>query len=274
MPTLLIADLKKVPPFPAVAAKLLTLLSSNDAVLADVVELVRSDAALSARLLQYVNSPVYGSRTPVKHISHAIGLLGLDRTRQVTAIHATAGYTAHGPSNAELRMCWQHSVATAVLADQIGQACGCYTTMAFTAGILHDIGRMGLMVAFPLEYSHAIRKAEGGYFDLLAFEKDRFGMDHSQAGNMLAETWNLPTEFCDIAGRHHEDAEDPEFGLQRLIHLACRLADGLGFGLIPADEEQTIRETLRLLPTGAAKRLPRNAEDLRNHVMEHIGRIL
>src|SRR5204863_396988 len=124
----------------------------------------------------------------------------------------------------ELRLCWEHTLATAILADQIAHACEAFTAVAYTAGIIHDIGRLGLLVAYPKDYERIIRDAAEGCLDLLDFETEQFGIHHAEAGRLLAERWKLPEEFLMIAGRHHDPCEGQELDLLRIIHVACRLA--------------------------------------------------
>jgi len=267
------ASLKKVPPFPPVAAKLLNLLSSQNVDVADIAELLRNDPALTARLLQHVNSPACGLGQPIKEVRQAITLLGFDRTRQLAVVSATAGFTG-GALNLELQSCWQHSVATAVLADEIAKGCGVFLKVAFTAGILHDIGRLGLMLTHPREYTRAVQDAGKRGTDLLDFERETFGIDHAEAGRLLAETWKLPAEFLVIAGRHHDPCEGTELTLLRIVHVACRLADTLGFGMVRPRTESGIQEILGSLPADAAKRLPGSAEELHALVEEHMSQFM
>jgi putative nucleotidyltransferase with HDIG domain len=182
-----------------------------------------------------------------------VALLGLDLTRQVVLSHATAAYAKGALRTEELRRCWQHTVATAVLADQIANACGEFASVAFTAGIVHDIGRLGLLVAYPVEYERVIRDAAVRCLDLLDFERDEFGMDHAEAGRVLAERWGLPPGLAQIAGRHHDPCEGTTLNLLSIVHVACRLADALGYDVVkplaPLDFDTVLAE----LPAGRVK---------------------
>jgi putative nucleotidyltransferase with HDIG domain len=269
----LLADLKKVPPFPAVAARLLNLLSNQEISTAEVAGLISSDAALTARVLQHVNSPVYGLRSTVTDIRQAVGLLGFDRTRQVTVMIATAGYAQQALRNVELQSCWKHSLATAVLASEIAKGCEAFTKIVFTASILHDIGRLGLMIAYPRHYTDAIRSAPG-YLDLLDFEREEFGIDHAEAGRLLIEAWKLPAEFGVIAGRHHDPCEGSELDLLQIIHVACQLADILGFCVVPPRGGGDVRAILDKLPAGAGQHLQGTPEELRVQVEHHISKVI
>ena len=256
------AVLEKVPPFPPVAAKLLGILANADVEVREVAQLIGSDATFTARLLRYVNSYELALTSPVSNIQQAVSLAGLDRTRQITLTQAAAVYARGALRTGELRRCWQHSIATAVLADEIAFACGVFTNAAFTAGIMHDIGRLGLLVAYPDRYERIIRDAAAKCLDLLDFEQEEFGVSHTEAGRYLAERWGLPEELLMVAGRHHDPSEGTELDLLRIVHVACRLADALGYDvsrpLVPANARTVLRE----LPFAARQRFLKSPEQL------------
>ena len=139
--------LSKVPPFPPVAARLLVLLGKPSVDLGEVADVIGSDPTFSARLLQCANSVEFGLRQPIRDMRSALNFLGLVQTRQAIVMLATRAYSNGPLGTAELRRCWEHTVATAILADQLAQACQAYTDVAYTAGIIRDIGRRGLLVA-------------------------------------------------------------------------------------------------------------------------------
>jgi HD-like signal output (HDOD) protein len=261
-PVIIPAGLKKVPPFPPVAARLLTLLAQPDVKVKEVAQLIASDATFTARLLQCVNSYEFGLSYPVSDVKQAVALVGLDRTRQVTISHATAAYAKGAMRTAELRRCWQHTVATAVLSEEIANACEAFINVAFTAGIMHDIGRLALLVAYPAEYEQVIRGAAEQSLDILDFEREEFGVDHAEAGRMLAERWGLPVDLRVVAGRHHDPSEGSELDLLRIVHVACRLAETLGYdivhSLVPVDVDSVLAE----LPERAKARLKKSPAEL------------
>jgi len=264
------ASLKKVPPFPPVAVKLLSLLSNPAVDTNEVADLIGSDATFTARLLQRVNSAEFGFASDITSVRRAIALLGLDTTRQVTLAHATTAYAQGGLKTDGMRRCWQHTVATAVLADEIATSCGAFMNEAFTAGIMHDIGRLGLLVAYPQEYEGVIRRASERSLDVLDFEAEVFGAHHAEAGRMLAETWGLPSEILSIAGRHHDPCEGVELSLLRIVHVACRLADVLGYDVVQPLVRLEPRDVIAELPLRAQVRLTQSPESLARLIEERI----
>jgi putative nucleotidyltransferase with HDIG domain len=147
-----------------------------------------------------------------------------------------------------LRRCWTHSLSCAFLAEEMAPACGVEKDYAYTAGLLHDIGRLSILVAYPSEYTNLLKVAEENSFDVLECERQLFDIDHCQAGRWLAGQWKLPTEFGDVLGRHHEPLAGPKLGAVSLTHVACRLSDALGFSVLDtrpaADIEQIAGEML------------------------------
>ena len=268
--SIVLEELSNVPPFPPVAVRLLALLASPTVEVKEVAELIASDATFTARLLQCVNSYEFGLTSPVSNIQQAVGLVGLDRTRQVILAHATAAYAKGAFRAAELRRCWQHTVATAVLSDEIAQCCEAFTDVAFTAGIMHDIGRLGLLLAHPREYERIIRTAAERCLDLLDFERDEFGMDHAEAGRILAERWGLPLELGIVAGRHHDACEGAELDLIRIVHVACRLADVLGYDVTHPLVQLDVETVLSELPARARARMKRTPAELCTRIEKRI----
>lgn len=254
--------LENVTPFPPIAARLLTLFSNPSVDLLEVVELIRSDAGLTARILQRVNSAEISLVYPVFNMQQAVTTLGIAITRQITVMHATAAYTRGALRTAELRRCWQHAVATAVLAEEIAQSCEAFTNVAFTAGIMHDIGRLSLMAVFPEEYERIIRDAASQCLDLLDFERETFGVHHAEAGRMLAERWGFPEELRVVAGRHHDPCEGAELDPLRIVHVACELAEVLGYDVTHPLVPRTVEEVLAQLPARARERMQATPEQL------------
>ena len=264
------AVLEKVPPFPPVAARLLGALARPDVEIREVAKLIASDATFTAHLLRRVNSYEFGLSSPISNAQQAVAMAGLDLTRQITATHAAAVYTGSAVRTEELRRCWQHSIATAVLSEQIAEACEAFTNVAFTAGIMHDLGRLGLMVAYPDRYGRIIRDAAAQCLDLLDFEREEFGLHHAEAGRFLSERWGLPEELQIVAGRHHDAGEGLELDLLRIVHVACRLADALGYDVTRPLAPLSVPKILRELPLGARNRFRKTPAQLQALIEQQI----
>jgi putative nucleotidyltransferase with HDIG domain len=255
--------LATVPPFPPVAAQLLRTLGDDSVNLREIASLVASDATLCARVLQYANSAEFTLIDPVRNVRQALAVLGFDRTRKLTVTLAAAAYSGAALRASELRRCWRHMLATAVLSEEIAKRCGLFVETAYTAGMMHDIGRLGLLVAYPRQYEETIRNAAERCLDLLDFERETFGIDHAEAGRWLAERWRLPSEFRVIAGRHHDTPDGGPASLLKIVHVACRLADYFGYDVTRPLQPQPMHAVLADLPEHTRAALLRDREILR-----------
>jgi putative nucleotidyltransferase with HDIG domain len=261
--------LSTLPPFPAVARKVLEELSKEDFELKRVVHWIESDPAFTAELLRVANSALYGFSYEIQSVHHAAITLGADFVKALAMTVAMRTYLKTALRLPILRRCWRHSLATAVLAGELSAASRQATDTAYTAGLLHDIGRMGLLAAYPAEYANLLSVSAEHSFDLLHCENELFDIDHCAAGAWLAKEWKLPAELVKIAAHHHEEpTEEPS--ILNTIRMSCRLADSLGFSVI---QERSTDEYLTLMaklsPEARAK-LPECYEDLKNKIVTRI----
>ena len=263
--------LARVPSFPPIAIKVLQLLSDPSVDFSQIPQLISSDPALSARVLQYANSPLYGVAHQITNVRHALTMLGSDQLRALTATAASDIYLRGKLQIEELRRCWTHTLACAVLSEGLAHACRAHLDEAYTSGLMHDIGRLSMVVAYPSEYVEAMRHAAAACIDLIDYEREKFGIDHAEAGRLLSEKWHLPNNFCIIAGRHHDIPDPHEIDLLTLVHLACRLADALGFEVTVPLRPSSVDEILAILPPAVRQRLPASEEEFRELVLRRIS---
>src|SRR5262249_33078530 len=152
--------------------------STRDGVeLRDIAGLIASDPALAAEVLRVANSPIFVFHTEISSLDHAITLLGLNRMRDLALAIVYRSYGA-ALSRPVHEQCWSHAVACAVISEELAPAYGLRATDASTAGLLHDLGRIGLLKAYAAEYL-PLMTAEYEVADQhLVAEQWQFGMDH------------------------------------------------------------------------------------------------
>ena len=242
--TIGLGDLAKLPPFQPVILSLLRLFEEEDVPITDVSRLIESDPTLSSELLLVVNSPLYALRSAVTSPSHAVSVIGLQATKSLVAALGMRFMMRGAPKTAVVRRIWVHSVATATISRHFAPFFSVDPTLAHVAGLLHDVGRLGLLAARPQEYGAFALSAQDSTAAILAAEEGQFGMTHCRAGALLAQAWGLPDTFGRAAGLHHEAAlQDSIIGL---IHVACQLASSLQFQVILRGDVQKPEETIAL----------------------------
>jgi putative nucleotidyltransferase with HDIG domain len=267
--------LRELPPFPSIAVKLLQLLSDADVQVRKLIELLRSDTALSAELLRRANSAMYGARTQVSSLQHGLVLLGFDQVRGLAMAVALGSYVKSAMRIAALRRCWRHSLATALLSERLGKAISFESDRAYTAGLLHDIGLLGLMVNFPKEYANLLLVSGENGFDIRVTEQAMFDVDHCEAGAWLARQWSFPADILESVRRHHDPIDSSNYGLLAITQSAVLLSEALGFGIIaPPDNgnDPTAYDALRArFPEAVQECLPVRMEVLHDFLTQRIN---
>ncbi len=266
-------SLARIPAFPAVALRVLDLVSQDDPDFDLLVREIASDATLSAQVLRMANSALFSLETQIGTVQQAVFMLGTQRVQSLVMSVATANYSRAALRTEAFQRCWQHTIATAVLSREIAAAADApQPEQAYSLGLLHDIGRLGLLVAWPDDYDLMVRKADRNVISLLELEKQLFTMDHCELGRRLIEQWKLPHEFCVVAGRHHDPpAGATELDSLRIAHLSCRLADALEFWVAKPFRPLDVEEVLSELPHAVRLRLPSDPLDLKEKIDNSLG---
>lgn len=241
--------LRLVPPFPAVAHRILALAGKEDVNATELGDLVKMDPSFSAELLRYANSSIFGIRREVRSLSHAIVLVGTNRVKTMATLVAIDRMVRGSVRIAALRKVWLHSLVTAVIAEEAARLMKCDVDSAYTTGLLHNLGTLGLMSAYPDEYSGMLEVSDDFGFDLLQTERDLFEIDHCAAGAYLAQDWDFPDELAAAIATHHDEPVAGEISLYNLIKVSWRVADVLGYAAFSPDKRWTWEELLGFLPS-------------------------
>jgi putative nucleotidyltransferase with HDIG domain len=229
-PNDIISKVKNLPPVSQAALKLVSLLEqasiSND----DVVQVIRCDNVLTAKLLRACNSPYFGLAEPVATVDQAVLILGHQQILHIvltlafgnTMIVTLPAYAA------EASALWQHSLVTATAAEIV--AAEAYelkveAPVAFTVGLLHDIGKLAISQGLAPELQAQIRdRIQNENLSRRAAEKLVAGTDHAEVGAALLKTWRLPAEIIEAVGYHHSPPLAPQPKLSAVTHVANALA--------------------------------------------------
>jgi putative nucleotidyltransferase with HDIG domain len=264
--------LRLLPPFPTVAQRVLALTNLEYVSLRDLGDLIRMDSSFSAELLRFVNSPLFGMRGQVTSLSQALLLSGLDRVKTMAAMIAIRRMVRVPIRVAALRKVWLHTLATAVIAEEAARVAGVPTEPAYAAGLLHNLGGLGLMSAYPAEYSRMLAVSDDFGFDLLQTERDLFDIDHCAAGAYLAQDWDFPDELAAVIATHHDAPVAGEAGLFNLVAVGWRMSDALGFAAFSPQKCWNWQELIALLPkSGASSWLAESAEVAQAEVRERVA---
>ncbi len=262
-------DPESLPPFPAVALKALKLMSGTDTSLIELCNLIRPDPAFSAAVLRMANSPLVAFSKDITSVLQASMLLGFRRLRSLVTTLGLKAYL-NNPYSPLMQLCWRHSVACAIVAERSATWTGLDKDFAYTAGILHDIGRVAMATIMPESYTRVLERGADGPQDVIQLEREFCGIDHCEAGHSLVVAWELPEAFIEITARHHDPTARPA-GAASLIAPSCRLADALGFAVIRCRIPLSYADALASFPDRARKRFPVEAAELAAEIANQIN---
>ena len=240
------SKLCNLPPLPAVANEVLALASNPETDLRRIAAAFQGDAAFAAEVLVLANSPLFGLRSRVHSIVQAVSVLGLERLRCLAitvALRAVIG--SSGPS---LRNSWRHSAACAIICQSLAGARGAPRDRAYTAGLLHDVGRLGLLRTYPADIEPFFRRSCDDPAEAMAVERKLVQVDHVSAGSWLVKAWDFPDDLYDVCLRHHEPAADADSELLRLVKPGCRMAAALGFAALTYRNASSYAQIAETLP--------------------------
>ncbi len=192
-----------LPTLPEVALRVRDVVEDENASAGQIAKIVGTDAALSARLIQVANSPLYRARSPIDNIQIAIARMGNTVVRNlVTSLVMQQMFQATSEvTDKRLRGVWEHSTQVAAISHVLAaQFTRLKPDEAMLAGLVHDLGALPILVT--AEDTPELLEDE----PLL----DRLIADlHPQVGKVMMETWNFPPELVAVAAEHEDLERDP-----------------------------------------------------------------
>jgi putative nucleotidyltransferase with HDIG domain len=251
----IVSSTNELEALPTTTVKLLELLEDPLVAADRVLQVINKDPSLTANLLKLCNSAYYGMRRQVGSVKEALVMLG-NKTVITLAFATSMGDVLRGQLSAyrlakdEL---WHHALATALAASKIAFATGSQdvSERAFTAGLVHDIGKLILNKVLVNQMNQLPQYSEAK--ELINAERDILGFDHSEAGAALAEAWNFPSMLVSAIYYHHRpEAAQGDVQLLQSVVAGDLIAAavGMGGGSPPPSEEQLLEQLAGMeLPT-------------------------
>jgi putative nucleotidyltransferase with HDIG domain len=217
------ARVETLPLLPGVVMRLLSLDPESDEYFDDLIAIASSEPNFAIRVLRCANSASSAPGRPITSLMQAAYRIGTERCGQLATAVAVARVFV--PRTREQRDLWTHSLRVAALSRLIAAAGGARAELcegAYTAGLVHDIGRFAMFECVTGDFD---RVAEAGWDtpqDLLEVEEKLLGYDHARVGQLICEHWGLPLPLIEIVRQHHR----PAMGAERASSLVTiQLAD-------------------------------------------------
>jgi len=208
---------------PEVCIQVQALADSSHTTADDIADVVSKDTALTTRLLKLVNSAYFSLPRKIDTVSRAVNMIGMRELRNLTlAASAAEVFSTIPPDLIDMAGFWQHSVYTGLLARNLAQCCNVlHSERLFTAGLLHDVGRLLMLMKVPEETANAEAMRLQSRRDICELEEDLIGFSHAEVGEALLLHWNMPDNLCASIRYHHDPAAADNAHLESaIVHIA------------------------------------------------------
>jgi putative nucleotidyltransferase with HDIG domain len=230
-----------LPTMDAVTQRLSEVLNEKRLSFSHLFECVRYDAGLSSKIIASANSVWHSRGMPAVTLKRAMTVLGLEEVKNllVCTLFYEGVLKKLGLKKKDVFSLWQHSLVVAFAAAELCGGERKEMEKAFTAGLLHDIGKAPLQML----HNYEIVDDSIGWDEICANERNRFDTDHQEIGFYMAVEWKLPEEYREAIRLHHESAKDTR--LVELVQQANLLVHGMLEGESLAGAKQTAEEKTR-----------------------------
>jgi putative nucleotidyltransferase with HDIG domain len=228
-------------PFPVTARRLADLTRQDVVRIEPVIQVLETDPGLSARLLRLVNSAGYALRQRCTSVRHAATLVGTDRLHQIATTAAVLDlFDSKGPAAAQII---EHSTVVGAFCRYLGAHLALPVDDLFTAGFLHDIGKLMLMETENEQYVELLSKCSSCPDSIHHLERALYGFDHAVLAAHVLTAWNIPDPVPKIVAWHHEPAQAYKVSsMMAALVQTVRLSDALVYVMQSESDRERIKE--------------------------------
>jgi putative nucleotidyltransferase with HDIG domain len=231
----ILQQVSTLPPLPDTAVKLMQVINDPLSTVDEIVEAIKYDQAITGEVLRLCNSAYFGMSRKVTSLNDAMLCLGTTKVMQlVMSVHTSSVLSGaqHG-YGLDPGLLWKHSVAVALASAEFAQRVKTPNGgSAFTAGLLHDVGKVVLNEYVAEEFIEIVRRVNDEKTSFLEAEQQVLGFSHVEIGEKIANAWQLPDPIVQCIRYHHEPHEaTPPEPLVDIMHLADCTCMMLGIGI-------------------------------------------
>ena len=237
----MVGRVDRLPSVPMLYTNLVAALAKPTTTVVEIAEIVGSDPAMAAKILQLVNSSFFGLPRPLSSIERAVGYLGSDMIRSlaltVGIFSRTPDVPCPGFSSTAVQ---ERAVLGARLARAFLAADPARASDAFAAALVRDVGMLLLVLGSTEAYGPVLAASATSDDDLTTLERAVFGISHAEVGAYLLGVWGLPATLVETVAHHHEPTriEHDDSDVVLAVHVAAVMADAVTlrrpFALAPA----------------------------------------
>ncbi len=234
----IISEIPSLPPLPQTVQKLVVMLNDPDVDIDALAEVIQYDQSITTGLLKLSNSAFFGVGGTIGSVKQAVTRLGTKNVFQMIMTTTCGGMlkSPHPGYDLAAGELWRHSVGAAIASDHIASVCSGpsqkASAMAFTAGLLHDVGKVIMDAFVGDQFPELLDRVDNQDVGFNEAEIQLLGIDHAEVGARLAEAWNLPASIVAAIRYHHRPADAGEEDvLVPVVHVGDSVCLAMGLGL-------------------------------------------
>ena len=255
--------------FPDIYVRIKQVLDSPTSSAEDIAKVVSADPGMTSKLLKLVNSPVFGLASKIDSIPHAVSLIGIKELATLALGISTINYFKDIPPELiNMKAFWGHSISCAVFAKLIANRVGEPSDRFFTAGLLHDSGRLIMYKNMPYASVQSLIYARHNTVPLVEAEKEVLDFTHQDVAQRLLQQWDFPPDLLQVIVNHHSPEKSPDAKGAAIVQLADNMANGAAISnnnmfVLPGMADSAWK-TLGLQPEDLKRIIERHDEDIDN----------
>jgi putative nucleotidyltransferase with HDIG domain len=271
----IIQDLGQIPTMPTIAAKVMQIVNDPHSSAEDVAKFISRDVALTSKVLRLANSAFYGIPRTISSVNSAIVILGFNTIRSLVLSASVLKVFPQKPGLAasfDRKAFWKHSFMVGIASRMVAQIYRKKKLVdmetAFSAGLLHDIGKIILEQFSNDDYVPVLKAAKEQGLPLVMAERAMLGMSHADVSGMLVDKWQMPNELKAPIVNHHTPMEDKTSqDMACIVHYANHLCHVKGSGCMDNETyAPLIKEVEAVLGLGITEESL--LEELEKHIQE------
>ena len=251
----IIESVDSLPPWPATVQRLLAVIDDPRSDAEDIVEAVRHDPAITGQILRVCNSSATGLSRKVGSLQQGVAYLGTSRIAEMAVASQSRAVLSrcqngYGLDAGEL---WRHSIGVAFGSSAVAERLGMTDRhLLFTAGLLHDIGKVVLNEHVAEAYTEILGLVTRENLSFVEAEQRILGFSHDRIGALVADKWQLPPCILSCIRHHHDpealDIPDPNVDAVYIANVVCLLLGiGLGADGLSCRADRAVMERHRLV---------------------------
>lgn len=229
----LIADSPELGSPPVIYNRLIEVINHPRGGAGDVANVIREDTALTARLLRLVNSAFFAFPKKIDTVSQAVSVVGTSQVRDLSlATSVTDLFQGIPPELIDVEAFWKHSLGVGVAARVLaGLRSEANVERFFVSGILHDVGRLVLLMRAPEHARDVLTRARERGVLLHEAEREMLGFDHARLAGILMDKWKMPDALREAVRLHHEPRRAERYPVEAaVVHVADIVATAMQLG--------------------------------------------